>query len=275
MANYNIMQQLNRDGVILAYEEAGSGASPILFVHGFGGNHTHFAPQFDYFRRKHRVVAVDRRGHGQSDKPEQAYTIAGFADDLAWVCRELGLYKPAVIVHSMGAIGLELAARFPELLGALIILDAPFLPPPEVQTNFRQMLEGLRSPAYREVLRQIADALIFLPTDNPERKADLVEALCAVPQHVLVSTWENFLEHDTAAAAAACQVPTLYLGSVFPANLTRFRELCPQLMTGQTVGAGHFHQLEVPEQVNAMIERFLAIVALKPQTAAMAEAVAA
>jgi pimeloyl-ACP methyl ester carboxylesterase len=264
------MQKLNRDGIMLAYEEAGNGGPPILFVHGFGGNHTHFAPQFDYFRRNHRVVAVDRRGHGQSDKPEQAYTIAGFADDLAWLCRELGLYKPVVVVHSMGVIGLELAARFPELPGALVILDAPFLPPPEVQANFRQMLEGLRSPAYQEVLRQMADTIIFLPNDNSERKARVVEALCAVPQHVLVSTWENFLGHDTEATAAACQVPVLYIGSVFPANLARFRELCPQLVAGQTVGAGHFHQFEVPEQVNAMIEHFLAM-ALKPQAAAMTE----
>jgi pimeloyl-ACP methyl ester carboxylesterase len=252
---------------MLAYEEAGNGAPPILFVHGFGGDHSHFAPQFDYFRRSHRVVAVDRRGHGQSDKPEQAYTIAAFADDLAWLCRELGLYKPVVVVHSMGAIGLELAARFPELPGALVILDAPFLPPPEVQANFQQMLEGLRSPAYREVLRKMADTVIFLPSDNSERKARLVEALCATPQQILVSTWENFLAHDTATAAASCQVPILYIGSVFPANLARFRELCPQLVAGQTGGAGHFHQLEVPEQINAMIESFL-VTTLTPQAVA-------
>jgi pimeloyl-ACP methyl ester carboxylesterase len=90
---------------------------------------------------------------------------------------------------------------------------------------------------------------------------------------VLVSTWENLLAHDTAVAAAACKAPVLYIGSVFPANLARFQELCPQLVIGQTVGAGHFHQLEVPEQVNGMIERFLTM-ALKSQgVTAMAEPV--
>jgi hypothetical protein len=39
--------------------------------------------------------------------------------------------------------------------------------------------------------------------------------------------------------------------------VARFRQLCPQLVTAQTIGSGHFHQLEVPDQVNAMIERFL------------------
>ncbi len=253
------MQTLNRDGVNLAYREAGSGAPPLLLVHGFCGDHTHLSPQFDYFRRNHRVVAVDRRGHGHSDKPEQAYTIEGFADDLAWLCRELGLYKPVVVVHSMGAIGLELAARFPDLPAAVILLDVPFSPPPEMQAGFQQLLAGLRSAAYRQVLHQTADNLIFLPTDNQQQKASLVAAMANVPQQVMVSTWENFLAHNTEAAAAKCRVPVLHLHSIFPANLARLRELCPQLVTGQTVGAGHFLQLEVPEQVNAMIDRFLKI----------------
>jgi pimeloyl-ACP methyl ester carboxylesterase len=40
---------------------------------------------------------------------------------------------------------------------------------------------------------------------------------------------------------------------------TRLRQLKADVELGVTVGAGHFHQLEVPEQVNAMIERFLAL----------------
>lgn len=260
------MQKLDRDGVMLAYEEAGSGVPPMLFVHGFGGDHSHFAPQFDYFRRSHRVVAVDRRGHGQSDKPEQDYTIAVFADDLAWLCTELGLYKPVLVVHSMGMIGLELAAQQPELLSALVILDAPFLPLPEVEAGFRQLLAGLGSPAYRQVIQQMAETLAFLPTDNQERKARIVAGMYATPQHVLVSTWEQFLAYDSATAAAACRIPILHIGSVLPADLTRFKALCPQLVTAQTVGVGHFHQLEAPEQVNAMIDRFLAV-SLNPQPA--------
>jgi hypothetical protein len=55
-------------------------------------------------------------------------------------------------------------------------------------------------------------------------------------------------------------VPALLISSGSPlSDLSRFRELTPQLVTGQTVGAGHFITLFVPEQVNAMIERFLVI----------------
>jgi pimeloyl-ACP methyl ester carboxylesterase len=65
---------------------------------------------------------------------------------------------------------------------------------------------------------------------------------------------------DSASAVAACKVPVLYIDTGTPnADLQRFGELCPQLVIGKIVGSGHFLELEVPEQVNAMIERFLAI----------------
>jgi pimeloyl-ACP methyl ester carboxylesterase len=71
-------------------------------VHCWCGDHTHLAPQFDYFGRTHRVVAVDLRGHGASDKPMQEYAVAGFADDLAWLCDQLGVVKPVVVGHKHG-----------------------------------------------------------------------------------------------------------------------------------------------------------------------------
>src|SRR5260370_7429110 len=72
------MQQLKRNGIALFYEEAGKGAPPILLVHGLAGDHTFMTPQFEHYRSTHRLVSMDLRGHGQSDKPQQKYTIAAF-----------------------------------------------------------------------------------------------------------------------------------------------------------------------------------------------------
>ncbi len=101
------MSRLRRDGVALFYEEAGVGEPPMLLVHGIACDHTHLTPQLEHFSDDHRVVAVDLRGHGQSDAPQQEYSIEGFADDLAWVCARLGLENPVVVGHSLGGrIGL-------------------------------------------------------------------------------------------------------------------------------------------------------------------------
>ena len=254
------MQQLKRDGIALCYEEAGKGAPPILLVHGLAGDHTFMTPQFEHFRRSHRVVSVDLRGHGQSEQPQQEYTIAGFADDLAWLCRELGIYKPVLIGHSLGGmIALDLAARYPEVPAAVVALDATIVPPAGTDIWLQPVTQGLRTPAYREVLRQFLEGN-FAPTDDPQRKARLVDQMVAAPQQVVVSTWDGMFAWESATAAAACQVPVLYIDTGTPnADLLRFHELCPQLVVGKAVGSGHFLELEVPEQVHAMIDRFLAI----------------
>jgi pimeloyl-ACP methyl ester carboxylesterase len=98
------MGRLKLGDINLFYEDIGSGDPPILLVHGGMDNHTHFVPQFEHFGTNHRTIAVDLRGYGQSDKPRQEYTIAGYADDIVWLCKELDVVNPVVIGHSMGGV---------------------------------------------------------------------------------------------------------------------------------------------------------------------------
>ncbi len=256
------MEYRVRDGVKLCYDEDGTGDPSVLLVHGWCCDHTYLAPQFEHFRREHRTVAVDLRGHGQSDKPEQEYTIALFADDVAWLCGEIRLAKPVVIGHSMGGvIAVELARRHPDLPAAVVALDAPILAPPDRRARALQLLEALRGPNYRAAQRDFVSQMMFLPTDDPQRKARIVDAMSSVPQHVMAGAYAALHEGwDGAAALQACRVPLLSIAAAMPlTDPVRLRELCPHALTGQTVGAGHFLQLEVPEQVNAMIDRFLQI----------------
>jgi pimeloyl-ACP methyl ester carboxylesterase len=256
-----VVERLTRDGVALAYTEAGSGAPPLLLVHGWCGDHTHLAPQFEHFGRNYRVVAVDLRGHGVSDKPEQEYTVARFADDLAWLCDQLRLARPVVVGHSMGGnVAFELARRHPDLPAGVVALDSAIVRPDWLAPEARQHAARLRGADYQEVQRRYAEEF-FLPTDDAHLKARLIDNLSSLPLHVTLSAWEqHLLFWDGEEAAAACRVPALLISSATPlSDISRFQELTPQLVTGQTVGAGHFIPLLVPEQVNAMIERFLAV----------------
>jgi pimeloyl-ACP methyl ester carboxylesterase len=256
------MQKLSRDGVALAYTEQGQGRGtpPLLFVHGWSCDHEYFAPQVEHFSDRHRTIAVDLRGHGVSDAPEQVYTMAGFADDLVWLCGQLGVEKPVVIGHSMGAVvALELAALFPDVPSAIVMVDGGtrtmIPPPPEGDGSALApiMRDGSNPAAIRATIERM-----FLPTDDAERRAWITERMLGRPPHVMASAWEQLRKVDGAASARACTVPVLHINAAtYHPELARFRELCPTLVLGQTVGAGHFNMLEVPEQVNAMIERFL------------------
>ena len=141
------MQCLEQDGLALFYEEAGEGEPPIVLVHGWCCDHTYFAPQFERFASGgHRVVAVDLRGHGRSDKPQQDYTIQLFADDLAWTCHRIGVEKPVVVGHSLGGVvAFDLAARYPDMLSAVVMLDAGVVLPSAARAAIPSLLEELRA----------------------------------------------------------------------------------------------------------------------------------
>lgn len=157
------MHLIKKDGVTLAYEEINSGSPPMLFVHGWGCDHTVFAPQVEFFCRSHRLVSVDLRGHGESDAPHQDYTMAAFADDLAWLCRELALIKPIVVGHSMGGnVALELAARHPQTPASIVMIDSVIFPDQlfvmswdrsRKHSEDQSILQHLNRHSYRYALR--------------------------------------------------------------------------------------------------------------------------
>jgi pimeloyl-ACP methyl ester carboxylesterase len=230
----------------------------VLLVHGWGTDRSFLQPLFDHLRRSRRVVAVDLRGFGESDAPEQAYTIHGYADDLAFVATALGLERPVVIGHSMGGlIALDFAARYGDRLSAAVILESIVVAPRRVIAGLRPVLEGVRTARYREVVTGVMTHLTG-PHFDPAARARLVSVSTACAQHVLVSTMEDVITFDSAAAAARVACPVLYVGTrTVYADLERFRELCPQLVTEQLVDCGHCFPLEVPDQLDAVIERFV------------------
>jgi len=250
-----------RDGIDLAYETCGAGDPPIVFVHGWSCDQTYFAPQVEHFARDHAVAAIDLHGHGASGQPDPAaghYAIEAFADDVLAVAAAAGFDRPIVIGHSMGGVtALECASRPGAVRAAVMVDPAPLL-----------------NPTIKDFIAQAADAIaddhdaswrtsfvegMFLPSDTV-RRAEIVTGMTQLPPPVAAAALRSIATYDAAAALARVEVPLLTIVAAMPMDTaTDLRAACPSITIGQTVGAGHFNQLEVPDQVNLMIERFLAL----------------
>jgi pimeloyl-ACP methyl ester carboxylesterase len=248
------------DGLRLYYERAGSGEPELLFVPGWCCDGTAFRPQFDHFAGTHAVTALDQRGCGHSDSPEGGYEIRDFADDLAQFCGVVGIDKPVVIGHSLGGmIAVELAARYPSVPRALVLVDPGQIDPlPKTVKFFSAAAEELDGPGGEDVRRLWVEDMGARDEELARWIADL---MCAVPLPIAAAVIRGISAWNGVGALGLCSVPTLLLRSTLgdTPDAIRLRAIKPDLQVGITVGAGHFHQLEVPDQVNAMIERFLAI----------------
>jgi pimeloyl-ACP methyl ester carboxylesterase len=186
--------------------------------------------------------------------------MAAYADD-PWLCAELELNKPVIVGNSMGGnVALELAAHYPEIPASIMMIDSVVFPSRELREALQPAVEGLLGPDFVAFCQSILRS-VCLPTDEEPQKTELLSALPKAPRHVLASSFRNHvLEYESAPAAEGCHVPIAYVGAtVSLADLPRFRNLTPQLVTAQTLGVGHFSQLFVPEQINEMITHFVTV----------------
>lgn len=119
-----------RDEYIIAgdltfhYVQWGEQGPPIICVSGITANAHCFQALADELSSTHRVFAYDLRGRGDSDKPEDGYSLPIHAEDLAEIIDALELERPVVVGHSLGAmIGLYFAANYPKKLSKLVLMD--------------------------------------------------------------------------------------------------------------------------------------------------------
>jgi len=255
------MATIVHKGINLAYEEQGEGRPAMVFVHGWACNRSFFALQAQYFFRRHRVVSIDLRGHGESDKPEGEYPIAAYADDIAYMIKQLGLGKVIAVGHSMGGIVvLQLAAVFPDCVAGIVMIEPvrSFTQPSDEGRARIAALAAAIEAGNEEPLRQYVTERFFLPSSDRKLLKEVLAVMTAVPSHVAANALRAIPEFDGAAVAALCKVPALHIAATPPLNPPHLvAQLLPTVINGMTVGAGHFNQLEVPDQVNAMIEAFL------------------
>lgn len=253
------MQTIDIEGVELGYVEAGSGGTPIVFVHGWSCDHTFFAPQAQHFSESRRCVSVDLRGHHGLDAPEASATIPTHAADVVRLCEALGIERPVIAGHSMGgAIALEVAARKPTLPAALVLVDPAFPVASEVIPFMEAFVEELKSPGYRTAARGFVEQAMFMPSDDEVLKGQIIETMLDTPQHVMVSEMGSVVEFCS-RPAQTWTLPVLNIVAGQPVSDHESLGLsCTDLETTSTPGVGHFNQLLAPEVVNEAMETFLA-----------------
>src|SRR5215467_12718304 len=164
---------VNVNGIGLHCIEHEGGLPPVVLLPGLTANANSFdglveaglAPRF-------RVVAIDLRGRGQSDKPATGYSMAEHAADVIGLMDSLGLKQAVVGGHSFGGmLAMYIASRFPGRVQKLLVLDsAAGLISPQTREMIKPSLGrlGRRFPSWQEYLDFIKKAPFFEDWWEPE-----------------------------------------------------------------------------------------------------------
>jgi len=112
------------DDVELYYEEEGDG-DPLVFIHGLGSSSRDWFAQVSHFSDRYRVLRLDLRGHGRSERTQGPYHMEQFARDVAVFLRKQGAVPAHVVGLSMGGmVAFQLAADVPDLLRSLVVANS-------------------------------------------------------------------------------------------------------------------------------------------------------
>jgi pimeloyl-ACP methyl ester carboxylesterase len=118
------MPHVQINGVSLAVHEWPGVGPAVVCVHGLTANHTCWASVADGLSPDYRVIGYDLRGRGNSDKPATGYSLPIHCQDLAGLLDRLGLQRPVIVGHSLGAhIALRFAVAFPRRVSKLVLVD--------------------------------------------------------------------------------------------------------------------------------------------------------
>ena len=255
------MKTVTSGGVRIAYEEAGKGDPAVVLIHPPLGFRSQLGPVFEHLARSHRVLAPDLRGTGASDVPASGYTIGDFAADVVAVCRDAAVDRVVLCGHSLGAaIALDVASIQPDMVAGIVMLDGAVLYPDAVRNQvLTGLVPALEGDGWLEALRGFFAGRMFVPVDPPELRAQVLASLAALPRQLPAAVMRDGFARDFAPQIAARQHPLMFVRATVPADLDRLKQLRPDAVVASVAGSGHFMAQVVPEQVNAMLDRFLAI----------------
>ncbi|MGA2403544.1 MAG: alpha/beta hydrolase [Syntrophobacteraceae bacterium] len=248
-------------GVTLHYADNGEKAGPpVVFLHGYVDSWRSFLRVIEALRPGRRAIALDLRGHGDSDKPECCYTIEDFTRDMLLFMDALGLDKANIVGHSMGSfIAQSFAARFPGRVERLILISsAPRAAGNAALLEIKPCVDALRDPIDRDFISDFQSTANPVPTDFMEM---IISESLKVPARVWQSALSGLFGVDHRPILPDITAPTLIVWGNQDQIFTRRDQEALLLAIADSklkeFDAGHALHWEKPKEAAAALQDFL------------------
>jgi sigma-B regulation protein RsbQ len=245
---------------------------PMIFAHGFGCDQNMWRFVAPAFEADHRIVLFDHVGAGESDlsayDPDRYASLAGYADDVVEICRELELTDAVFVGHSVSSmIGVLAAAAAPEAIGALVLVG-----PSPRYINDQDYVGGFGREDIEELLESLdsnflgwssamAPAIMGNP-DRPELGEELTASFCRTDPEIAARFARVTFMSDNRADLATVSVPTLVLQCsddvIAPGTVGEYvhAQISGSVLV-RLAATGHCPNLSAPQETIDALREFL------------------
>ena len=253
----------------LAYIDMGDPQGPpVVLIHGYTDNARDWVPLIPYLSKRFRLIVVDIRGHGRSDKPECCYTRIDFAYDIKLLLDALHIATADVMGHSLGSMITQvLAEEWPQRVRKVVFVSSTAGPrvgstPRKPAFDYAAEIRKLKEPIDPDSPFMIAW------WDSPKPvNPDFIRRQRRDAANIPLAVWLAVLDQGANSADLQRNLPKLKApalliwGSDDPIMEEEVRQTLREGLPGAAVkvfeGLGHNPFWEDPEAVAQVVNKFL------------------
>ena len=255
-------QKLIRD-ININYEIIGDG-QPLLFIHGLGSSLRDWEEQVPVFSKKFKVITLDLRGHGQTDKPKGPYSISMFAEDIAELIKSLKVDPVHVVGISLGgAIGFHLAINHPYITKSLVVVNMSASVP--IKTLKEKQMFFLRVLIVKMMgMRKMGEVLakrLFIKPEQEELRERMASRWAENDKKAYLSSLKTLKNWSVLERLHEIKCPTLVVSAdedYTPLSAKEeYTALIPNAKLVVIEDARHAVSVEKPGELNTILMDFL------------------
>lgn len=265
---------LDKNGVKLAYYEYGEGQPTLVFLVAWIWTAEFWQPQVNYFSRNFKMVAIDMRGTGESDKPAGDYTLDLYADDLNSILDELNEKNIVLIGESYGAsIAIKYVSKYPRKVPKLVLVgvspkfmatdDFPIGMPASMLVDVRAFDAAQLAEFARAWFGAFMETIFPESGTNYLRDWGLKMAL-KTPPVISINSITNLFAADLRPLLQKIDIPTLILHGekdIVFTSVSEGAKYVQENIAGSKnyifEGKGHFPSITAPDKFNKILMEFI------------------
>lgn len=254
--NLNVSKTFHIGNIFI--DDGGRGGVPLLFIHSLAGNTQQWTAQLTHVRQRRRAIALDLRGHGQSQPDANGdYTIDALTEDVQTVVNALDLQKFILVGHSLGgSVAVAYAGAYPERVAGLLLADPSGDSTQIPEEELRPFLEAINSEAYHSVIENYWQQILTGATTETQHK--VMRDLRNTSKETILNALTSLFKFNPVPAISRYQGPKMSIITPITETPIGLHNLVADLPHVIITGTGHWLHMDEPVRFNQALDEFLA-----------------